>query len=126
MASSVVKNALKAIRERGLGNFFRELKEEGYLYIALTHLHFHLIVFLFLISVTNISSIASCPKILCFCFSMPTKLLFCLQIYWFHLYVKDLSLGQLYLFFFFWFVAKWFLFLFPERIQIIIHLWLKF
>lgn len=33
MASSVVKNALKTIREKGLGNFFRELKEEGYTYI---------------------------------------------------------------------------------------------
>jgi hypothetical protein len=30
MASSVVKNVLKSIREKGIGNFFRELKEEGY------------------------------------------------------------------------------------------------
>ncbi|OMO71147.1 NADH:ubiquinone oxidoreductase, 17.2kDa subunit [Corchorus capsularis] len=30
MASTVVKSALKAIREKGLRNFFRELKEEGY------------------------------------------------------------------------------------------------
>ncbi|KAB1205532.1 putative NADH dehydrogenase [ubiquinone] 1 alpha subcomplex subunit 12 [Morella rubra] len=28
--ASVVKNALKAIKEKGLGTFFRELKEEGY------------------------------------------------------------------------------------------------
>ena len=27
--ASVVKNALQAIRERGIGNFLRELREEG-------------------------------------------------------------------------------------------------
>lgn len=30
--ASVVKSAFKAIRERGVGTFLRELKEEGYVY----------------------------------------------------------------------------------------------
>ncbi|KAK6926152.1 NADH dehydrogenase [ubiquinone] 1 alpha subcomplex subunit 12 [Dillenia turbinata] len=30
MASTVVKNVIKAIREKGVGAFLRELKEEGY------------------------------------------------------------------------------------------------
>ncbi|KAG5533982.1 hypothetical protein RHGRI_027988 [Rhododendron griersonianum] len=33
--ASVVKNALKAIRERGIGSFVRELRDEGYLYVHL-------------------------------------------------------------------------------------------
>lgn len=32
-----MKSALKAIRERGLGTFFRELKEEGFLFVSLFH-----------------------------------------------------------------------------------------
>jgi NADH dehydrogenase (ubiquinone) 1 alpha subcomplex subunit 12 len=32
MALTVVKGALKSIREKGFGAFLRELKEEGYLY----------------------------------------------------------------------------------------------
>lgn len=31
MASTVVKNVFKSIREKGLGTFFRDLKDEGYL-----------------------------------------------------------------------------------------------
>lgn len=33
--ASVVKNALTAIRERGIGSFVRELRDEGYLYVHL-------------------------------------------------------------------------------------------
>ncbi|KAE9451750.1 hypothetical protein C3L33_16293, partial [Rhododendron williamsianum] len=37
--ASVVKNALTAIRERGIGSFVRELRDEGYLYVHLQCRH---------------------------------------------------------------------------------------
>lgn len=36
MASTVVKGALKAIREKGFGTFLRELREEGYTSVSLS------------------------------------------------------------------------------------------
>jgi hypothetical protein len=48
MALTVVKGALKSIREKGFGAFLRELKEEGYLYSPTLSIY----LFIFLISKT--------------------------------------------------------------------------
>lgn len=92
--ASVVKNALKAIKEKGLGTFFRELKEEGYTYVSHSHLNFLLQVFLFINVRRKISRSASCLK-LPFCFLIPIKLFICFQIHHFLLCVQDLCLAHL-------------------------------
>jgi hypothetical protein len=122
MASSVVKNALKAIRERGLGNFFRELKEEGYLYIPDTS---NSLTFPFnCISLSNfrnkylIHSFMSENSMFLFLNANQIAFLFP------NLLVSSIcersqSCSALSVFFFFFLglLRKWFLFLFPEPIQ---------
>lgn len=83
MAWSVVKNAMKGIREKGVGNFLRELKEEGYLYVFLSLLFSYCLRIFAFVSVTKVSSLASLSQNPLFIFVNINPISFYFNIYTF-------------------------------------------